>query len=96
MLPEAGSYTLDIAPNGGTELSWQEEYEKLYGRYIRLKSENAYSTEEIKALVAGKVADLKKNAPAKQAIVIGDKAYVGGIKLLPRVNGKSEAEEEAA
>lgn len=92
-IPEDGPFTIELQQNGGKDFSWEEEYKKL--RINQLKAEE-YSTKEATALVAQEMKELYDAAPAKEAVTIGDKKYVGGVKLCPKINAKYGRKKKVA
>ncbi len=82
-LPETGPYTIDLAPNGGTAWSWEEEYHK--DLTAELKKQHKCSTSTAQKMAELQMKKMKDSWPEKDAITIHGKEYAGGVKLLSRV-----------
>lgn len=88
-LPTDGPYVIDLSQNGGKQLDWQEEYEKIL--IIRYRNKG-HSRLAAKALAEKKMKRMKDESPDKEGPTIHGKVYAGGVKLLPRINEKPAKE----
>jgi hypothetical protein len=95
-IPLTGPYTVGLSQNGGKDFSWEQAYENLQARILRERFE--YTKEESHIIAREKMAKLMAKAPDKEVVRINGEAYIGGVKLTPKVNAKHKeksAEVEA-
>jgi len=94
ILPSDGPWVVELAQNGGTKLSWEEEFAKLHVKYLKLTDD--YTKSEAEALTRARMEDIKKNAPEKDPLVIQGISYTGGVKLTPKINASFRRKRVAA
>ncbi len=93
LLPDEGPYLLELAPNGGKEsIDWEKLYTDMYTAACVKK----YGTAEGLVRAEEKILSIKESAKPKDAVEIGGVKYVGGVKLLPKVNPDYRVKSEAA
>ena len=82
-LPAGGPFLIELAPNGGKEsIDWESLYTSLYTKACVKK----YGPVEGELRALAHIEEIKKKAPAKAEVEIHGVKYVGGVKLLPKVN----------
>lgn len=83
-LPAEGPWEIKFSQNGGKEFDWEEEYIRLYAKYLRLQNE--YTVNESMALARAFTAEKKEKFPLKETVNILGTDYVGGVKFNVKPN----------
>ena len=92
VIPTDGPYVIDLSECGGKDFNWEDEYRKLRIKQYR---EQGYKKNEAEALTVAEMKSKKEDAPDKESEVIGEHSYIGGVRLLPKVNSKFSKKEAA-
>ncbi len=81
-LPSDGPHVIELASNGGTVLSWEDEYRALYMEPLVKK----HGLRIAMAMTEKHMEELRENAAPKPEVEILGVKYVGGYKMQVRAN----------
>jgi hypothetical protein len=91
-LPADGPHVIELAPNGGTILSWEDEYMSLYMEPLLKK----YGLRAAMAMAEKRMEEIRQAAPAKPEVEVLGVKYVGGFKMQVRANPTYRSQRKVA